>query len=643
MSTQVTNNQTSYRDSSSYLNTWVTISRVANTSTKVNITVNWSILLGSLAISDGTGNRGLWLLSGNVYNPLYAVGYSSNGTYAEGSSFYNIGQSFTSTGVLYTGTTTYSNTDGNGFDVSTLAATSLNLGFGVQQILSGGRIWETPHYTSTGNNINDKIVWNGYDKNGTSSASAEVQFVNVPVPASSFPIRVEIPNGVSSVELTRYVGGSLVSSTITSNTTGLSTDFGSQVSVTATMKNPTGYTTTFNNWNVIVDGVTSNVSSSNPGTFQMNYLGSNISIIPDVSQVANTYTLALTTGSNVSSVSGDGNYIYGNSLGITCVAPQITGYTPIYTWTSNNNSLFPTFTTNFASTNISMPAGNVRLTASADYTINTYNIVPVAGSNVQSVSGGGVVTYNDPTTVSCVIYNNTGYTTTFTKWSSSNTFAIPDGYTQSYTITNIGASNVTLVASAQSVANTYTIVYNNNGGSGSMTSQSMTYDVAANLTTNAFTWSGYTFVGWSTNSADTSPLYTDGQSVKNLSSVSGESITLYAIWSANTYTVAFNGNEGVVQGNTSKNVVMNNTYGEFPSATRSGGYIFLGWSTTKDDSTTQVYEYSTFTSASNITLYALWDGNARNWIDTGTGYKSSNTFVWDSTKNIWVLNSIDSE
>jgi uncharacterized repeat protein (TIGR02543 family) len=53
------------------------------------------------------------------------------------------------------------------------------------------------------------------------------------------------------------------------------------------------------------------------------------------------------------------------------------------------------------------------------------------------------------------------------------------------------------------------------------------------LTANAFTRTGYTFLGWSTSSSATSATYTNGQKVKNLAA-SG-TITLYAVWQLNTY------------------------------------------------------------------------------------------------------------
>lgn len=78
--------------------------------------------------------------------------------------------------------------------------------------------------------------------------------------------------------------------------------------------------------------------------------------------------------------------------------------------------------------------------------------------------------------------------------------------------------------------NTYTVVYNANGGVGSTGSSSHVYNTSKNLTTNGFTRSGYDFLGWSTNASATTPTYTNGQSVINLTSANNGIVNLYAIW-----------------------------------------------------------------------------------------------------------------
>ena len=85
--------------------------------------------------------------------------------------------------------------------------------------------------------------------------------------------------------------------------------------------------------------------------------------------------------------------------------------------------------------------------------------------------------------------------------------------------------------------NTYTVVYNATGGTGSMSNTTHTYGVSSTLRSNSFTRTGWTFLGWSTSSSATSPDYTNGASVKHLAE--NGNVTLYAVWQLNT-SYAFN-------------------------------------------------------------------------------------------------------
>ena len=89
---------------------------------------------------------------------------------------------------------------------------------------------------------------------------------------------------------------------------------------------------------------------------------------------------------------------------------------------------------------------------------------------------------------------------------------------------------------AVKAAAAYTVVFNANGGTGTMANQTFTYNVAQALSANAFTRTGYTFLGWSTSPSATTPTYTDKQSVINLTT-GGGTATLYAVWQAATVKV----------------------------------------------------------------------------------------------------------
>ncbi|MBQ3151522.1 MAG: InlB B-repeat-containing protein [Clostridia bacterium] len=191
--------------------------------------------------------------------------------------------------------------------------------------------------------------------------------------------------------------------------------------------------------------------------------------------------------------------------------------------------------------------------------------------------------------------------------------------------------------------NNYTIKYNANGGSGSMSTSSHTYDQSKSLSWNQFTRSGYQFLGWSTNSSATSATYSDGQSVKNLTSTNGATVNLYAIWSKNvTYTVSYNANGGsgapssqtkekdvtlTLRSTTpskSYTVSYNANGGSVSSSSKTVNCTFKNWNTSSSGSGTTYYPGGSYTSNSNTTLYAQWTNPTYGTLPTPT--RSGYTF-----------------
>ena len=90
-------------------------------------------------------------------------------------------------------------------------------------------------------------------------------------------------------------------------------------------------------------------------------------------------------------------------------------------------------------------------------------------------------------------------------------------------------------------ANTYTVVFDANGGTGVMENLPMTYDRTADLPACTFANAGYTFAGWSLT-ADGEVLYADRAQVSNLTAEANAAVTLYARWTAGegtAYKVAY--------------------------------------------------------------------------------------------------------
>lgn len=122
-------------------------------------------------------------------------------------------------------------------------------------------------------------------------------------------------------------------------------------------------------------------------------------------------------------------------------------------------------------------------------------------------------------------FSKTGYT--FKEWNTKSD-GTGTGYSNQQEVTDLTNKEETITLYAIWKANTYTVKYDSNGGSGSMSNQTMTYDKEANLSTNKFTKEDYIFKEWNTKVDGTGSKYADGVKVKNL--LTSGSITLYAQW-----------------------------------------------------------------------------------------------------------------
>ena len=193
-------------------------------------------------------------------------------------------------------------------------------------------------------------------------------------------------------------------------------------------------------------------------------------------------------------------------------------------------------------------------------------------------------------TIPNVGFSRTGYT--FTGWNTS-----PDGtgtaYRPNATI-QFAAQNITLYA--QWKVRSYSVNFDSNGGS-AVASQSVKYGSKASRPTDP-TRAGHTFQGWYTAKSG-------GTKVSPSTTMGAANTTLYAHWSVNAYTLAFDGNGGKAS-ESSRKVQYGNQYGTLPTATRTG-YAFQGWYTARSGGS-QVSS-STTMEAANTTVYAHWTVN----------------------------------
>ena len=184
---------------------------------------------------------------------------------------------------------------------------------------------------------------------------------------------------------------------------------------------------------------------------------------------------------------------------------------------------------------------------------------------------------------------------------------------------------------------TYTVSFNNNGGTGTMASQTFTYNQAQTLTANTFTRTGYTFNGWNTKSDGSGDSYANSQSVKNLASTNGATITLYAQWKIQTFTVVFDKNGGT---GTMANQIF--TYNQAQTLTANTftrtGYTFNGWNTKFDGSGNSYTDKQSITlTAAGLTLYAQWKANTYTVAfnaNGGTGTMSNQSFTYGQSQSL---------
>ena len=95
---------------------------------------------------------------------------------------------------------------------------------------------------------------------------------------------------------------------------------------------------------------------------------------------------------------------------------------------------------------------------------------------------------------------------------------------------------------AKWIPNTYSIVYNANGGTGSMGSNDKcTYGKNITLLTNNYTRFGYVFTGWNTKADGSGFSYANEESVSIATTNDNDTVILYAQWDIiDTYTITYN-------------------------------------------------------------------------------------------------------
>lgn len=335
------------------------------------------------------------------------------------------------------------------------------------------------------------------------------------------------------------------------------------------------------------------------------------------------------------------------------------------------------------------------LTVTASWNANPYTVVYNGNGATSGSTANSSHVYGTAKALTANGYAKTGYR--FLGWSTSST-ATSATYIDEQSVLNLtSVYNGIVTLYAVWAVNTYTVAYNGNGHtSGSTASSSHTYGVAKALTANGFARAftvtfnpnggtcstasaarSATFSGWATSSTG-SVVYSDKQSVSNLTATHGATVTLYAKWSSITigtlptpartgykflgwytaasggtqvsssttinaattvyaqwspitYTIKYDGN-GATSGSTASST---HTYNSAKALTTNGfkriGYEFLGWATSKTGGVAYVDKQSVTNLANTqdavVTLYAVWKLVSSTYVKVNGQYKVGVVYV----------------
>ncbi|HEY5110994.1 MAG TPA: fibronectin type III domain-containing protein, partial [Acidimicrobiales bacterium] len=287
-----------------------------------------------------------------------------------------------------------------------------------------------------------------------------------------------------------------------------------------------------------------------------------------------TVTLTLDTTSSGCTLSG--NTVTFTSLG-TCVIDAIAVSTSQYLVGTGTQSVVVA----------SLAAQSITFTSTPPAT-------PIVGSSytVSATAPGGAVTFSlDSSSQGCSL---SGSTVTF---NAAGTCVVDASVAAS------GSYGAATSSQRFSIAIKYTVVYNSGGGIVSPPQATFTSGGASSpLTLPTPTRSGYTFVGWYTAPQGGTEVGVAGAAYTPSGLV--PTLSIYAVWTPNTFSVIFNSEGGTV-GTASATYVSGQPALSLPTPTKSG-FTFAGWYTAPTLGTLVGNAGASYIPSTTATLYAYW-------------------------------------
>ncbi|MBQ4140175.1 MAG: InlB B-repeat-containing protein [Clostridia bacterium] len=352
--------------------------------------------------------------------------------------------------------------------------------------------------------------------------------------------------------------------------------YGTALTLSSTKPTRTGYS--FQGWATSASATSASYSAGGSYT-------TNSAVTLYAVWKANIYTISYNANGGTGAPSAQ-TKTYGVNLTLSSTKPTRAGYS-FLGWatsasaTSASYNAGGTYTSNGGTTLYAVWKPD---TYTVTFKANGGNGVPSAQTKVHDVT----------LPLSTTVPTRTGYS--FLGWSTSSSAT-----SATYTAGGSYTANSAVTLYAVWKANTYTVSFHANGGTGAPSAQTKTYGVNLTLPSVIPIRTGYSFLGWATSTSATSATYNAGGAY-----TSNSGATLYAVWKANTYTVSFNANGGSgAPSSLTKTHGINLT---LPTTvpTRSR-YNFLGWSTDPTATSATYTAGGSYPTNSAATLYAVWE------------------------------------
>ena len=460
-------------------------------------------------------------------------------------------------------------------------------------------------------------------------------------PAGSLPA-TSCSGGTASNYTIAYVSGAVIINKIAPSlslalpSNASTATFGTAVVITATVSKPGSVT--FNSGGSAISGCTSVAAASTSATCSWTPTAANSATVLTADFIptdSTSFTSLVAAGSktinvgkatqavSISATAASFNLGESDTLTATIAA----GATGTATFNAGGNALCTTGSLNGSGAAQCSWTPSVAGTYSVTATYSGDSNYVTGTSSASSIVVNSVITYdlNGGTGTAPSVSVSPGTSTTLPTGAGLS----KSGYTfGGWSTTNSGSAVSSPYSSTTSrtlyavwTANTYTITYNANRGSGSQSSGSYTTGAVATTlpATSTFTRTGYTFVGWATSETSTTPVTSYSTSA---------TVTFYAIWIHGTYTVTFAANSGsgtmAVQ---TSNATANLNANTFTYTDR----VFNGWNTSADGTGTAYSNSASYPFLASITLYAQW-GNVITFSSQGalSGTPSLTSQSWSS-------------